>query len=186
MARPATDPAGWRDIPGYDGAYQISWEGQVRTWRYRGSRYLKEPKLLTQYVRKPRGNSRRSGRRYVKLTDPSGRAKEVAVIRLMVEVWLGGYPPGKVAYHKNGDLTDHCCTNIGFTTPRELGRKTGAKSRRTVVAKVNEAGEVVAFYPSARKAAKANHMSYQAVLDRCNGKIKKPFALDGHTYRFDK
>ena len=54
------------------------------------------------------------------------------------------------------------------------------------VAKVTPAGEIVAVYQSARAAAKANHMSYQAVLDRCNGKVKKPYALDGHTYIFDK
>ena len=180
------DATGWRDIPGYDGAYQISWEGQVRTWRWRGDHFLKEPKVLAQYIRKPRGKARRSARRYVKLTDPSGRVKEVAVIRLMVEVWFGGYPPGKVAYHKNGDTTDHCYTNIGFIEPRKLGQLTGAKAKRQPVAKVNEAGEVVDIYPSARKAAKANHMSYQAVIDRCHGKIKKPFALDGHTYRYEK
>lgn len=186
MARRTADATGWREIPGYDGAYQISWEGQVRTWRWRGTHYLKEPKLLVQFVRKPRGNNKRSARRYVKLTDPQGRTKDVAVIRLMVEVWFGGYPPGKVAYHKNGNTADHCYTNIGFITPRELGKLTGAKSRRMPVAKVNKAGEVVAFYSSARKAAKANHMSYQAVLDRCHGKIKKPFAIDGYTYRFEK
>lgn len=185
MERPEVDATGWRDIPGYDGAYQISWEGQVRTWRWRGAHFLKEPKLLTQYIRKPHGGGRRSARRYVKLTDPDGRAREVAVIRLMVEVWFGGYPEGKVAYHKNGDTTDHCYNNIGFISPRKLGQMTGAKSRRRPVAKVNEAGEIVALYPSARKAAKSNHMSYQTVLDRCNGKVKKPFALDGHTYRFD-
>ena len=181
------DPAatGWRDIPGYDGAYQISGEGQVRSWRWRGDQFMQEPKIPRQYMRKPRCGGRRSARRYVKLTDGQGRGKEVAVIRLMVLTWFGGYPPGKVAYHKNGDLTDHCYTNIGFATPRELGRMTGGKSRRRSVAKVNAAGEVVAFYPSARKAAKANHMSYQTVLDRCNGKVKKPFALDGYTYRFD-
>lgn len=36
-----------------------------------------------------------------------------------------------------------------------------------------------------REAAKANHMSYQTVLDRCNGKVKNPYALDGFTYRFE-
>ena len=77
-------------------------------------------------------------------------------------------------------------TNIGFIEPRKLGQLTGAKAGRQPVAKVNEDGEVVAIYPSARKAAKANHMSYQAVIDRCHGKIKKPFALDGHTYRYEK
>lgn len=191
MAKTASKARGcpvdeWLDIPGYEGAYQISWGGLVRTWRWRGEHYLKEPKLLTQYVRHPRCNGKKSRRRYVKLTDAAGRSKEVAVLRLMVEVWFGGYPPGMVAYHKNGNLTDHSYNNIGFATPRKLGQMTGAKAKRKPVAKVNEAGEAVAFYSSAREAAKANHMSYQTVLDRCNGKIKKPFALDGHTYAFDE
>ncbi len=178
------DTNAWRDIPGYGGAYQVNFEGQIRTWRWRGEHWLKEPRLLTQYVRKPRGKSRRSGRRYVKLTDAGGKSREVAAIRIMADVWLGGCPPGKVAYHKNGVLTDHHYNNIGFATPQKLGQMTGAKSGRKPVAKVDERGEIVEYYPSARTAAKANHMSYQTVLDRCNGKVKKPYALDGHTYQF--
>lgn len=174
----------WRDIPGYEGAYQISRDGQVRTWRWRGEHFSKEPRLLTKYIRKAR-YGRKPKRQYVKLTDSRGKPKDAAVIRLMVITWLGGYPPGKVAYHKNGDTRDDSLNNIGFISSRELGRKTGGKSKRIPVAKVDEAGEVVAVYTSARQAAKANHLSYQSVLDRCHGKIRNPFALDGHTYRFD-
>lgn len=173
----------WRDIPGYGGAYQISREGEVRSWRYRGERRMKEPRPLRQYVTH---RGRESRRRVVKLTDEAGRAREVSVLGLMVDVWLGGRPPGLVPYHRNGDLGDHNVNNIGFATRAELGRLTGASASRMPVAKVTPAGEIVAVYPSARAAAKANHMSYQAVLDRCNGKVKKPYALDGHTYIFDK
>lgn len=175
----------WRDIPGYDGAYQISRMGDVRSWRWRG-RCSKKPHLLTQYKRQPRGNGHRSNRYYVKLTTPDGKAREVAVIGIMVDVWLGGRPPGMVAYHRNGDLADNCLHNIAFATPKELGTKTGAQSSRRPVAKVDKSGEVVSVYPSARAAARANHMSYQTVLDRCNGKVKNPYALDGHDYRFEK
>ncbi len=186
MTAPGNEAAWWRDIPGYDGAYQISRDGQVRTWRWRGAHYCAAPRLLSQFMRRPKGKTRRSGRRYVKLTDAAGRGKDVSVLRLMVEVWLGGYPKGKVAYHKNGNPADNSIGNIGFITPRQLGQLTGAKARRIPVAKVTEDGRIVAVYPSARKAAKANHMSYQTVLDRCHGKVKKPYALDGYTYRFEK
>lgn len=122
----------------------------------------------------------------MKLTDAQGRSKDVAVLRLMVEVWFGGYPPSKVAYHKNGRITDHHYNNIGFISRRKLGEITGGKSRRMVVAKVDPAGEIVALYPSARKAAKANYMSYQMVLDRCHGKVKNPYTVDGCTFRFEE
>lgn len=85
----------WRDIPGYNGAYQINRSGEVRSWRWRGEHLSKDARILTQYTRKPRGKTRRNARQYVKLTDPSGRARDVAVIRIMVEVWFGGYPPGE-------------------------------------------------------------------------------------------
>lgn len=172
----------WRDIPGYQGAYQINREGEVRTWRYREGKFLKTPKMLRPYMRK-RGAKGHS--RFVKLTAPDGRSKDVKVLRLVVDVWFGGCPNGKVPYHKNGDLNDNCVNNIAFTTREKLGKMTGAKSGRMPVAKVLPDGEVIEIYPSARAAAKANHMSYQTVLDRCNGKVKNPFALDGHNYVFD-
>lgn len=172
----------WRKIPGYGGAYEISWDGDVRTWRWRGTHFSKKPRLLTPYIRKRGG---RAIARVVKLTDEHGKANEVKVLTLMVDVWLGGQRPGLVPYHKNGDLSDNCANNIEFITPRELGQKTGGNARRRPVAKVTPDGEVVAVYPSARKAAAANYMSRQSIADRCNGKIKKPYALDGTTYVFD-
>lgn len=187
MKKAVGTPAEWRDIPGYNGAYQISWEGKVRTWRWRGDHFLKQPRLMIPYIRKPRGKAnRRSAREYVKLTDRNGVSRDVSVLGLMVKVWLGGCPKGMVPYHKNGITSDHCASNIGFATRKKLGKLTGAKASRMPVAKVDRNGEIVDLYPSARAAARANHMSYQAVLDRCNGKIKKPYALDGHTYIFDR
>lgn len=174
----------WKDIPGYGGAYQISPRGEVRSWRYRGEHFAKKPTLLTSYVKSSGTTARRV--RFVKLTDATGKAREVALLRLMVLTWYGGCPEGKVPYHKNGDLADHSLHNIGFITRRELGKKTGAKnSRRKPVKKIAPNNEVVAFYPSARAAAKANHMSYQAIIDRCIGRVKKPFALDGFNYQYD-
>lgn len=63
-------------------------------------------------------------------------------------------------------------------------RRIVKRSRRRPVAKIDSAGNVIAVYSSAREAARANFMSYQAVLDRCNGKVQKPYVLDGFTYQF--
>lgn len=174
----------WREIPGYDGIYEVSRLGEVRSYRSRWG-WLTTPKLLTPYKRQPRGNGRRSNRVFVKLTDGHGKAREVPVLNIVVDVWKGGRPPGMVAYHINGDTTDNRAANIGFTTQTELGRKTGGRSRRRPVSKINQDGVVVEFYPSARQAARANNMSYQTVMDRCNNKVKKPYALDGFNYQWD-
>ena len=174
----------WRDIPGYNGDYQISREGEIRSWRYKGERRRKMPWLMHPYARytSSRPNSRR---RFVTLYDQDGKGHAIPVLRIMCDTWLGGCPEGKVPYHKNGDLADHNINNIGFTTKQELGKMTGAKASRRPVLRVDRSGEVVAVYPSARAAARANFLSYQSVIDRCNGKVKRPYALDGHTYRYD-
>ena len=173
----------WRDIPGYGGAYQISFDGGIRTWRWRGERHSRYPRPMVQYLR---GGGKWSRRRYVKLTDNNGKSREVVVLHIVVDVWLGGCPPGMVPYHKNGDLSDHCANNIGFATREDLGRMTGARSRRIPVVKLNRSGQIVETYTSAREAGRRNHMSYQTVINRCHGKVKNPYALDGHTYEYDR
>ena len=171
-----------RDIPGYGGRYKVTDLGEVRSYWWRGQPMkngkYRVLKAFTHHADKSR-------RRYVKLTQSDGHSELVPVINLMVQTWSNGPPPGKVAYHKNGNLSDNSIYNIGFITRQDLGRRTGAASRRRPVAKIALSGQVVAHYSSARTAAKENHMSYQTVLDRCNDKVKQPYALDGHTYIFD-
>lgn len=176
----------WRIISGFGGAYEISREGEVRSWRRRGAeKEAKKPRLLVPFLRE-RGQGETGRARFVKLTDADGRTHDVKVLHLMVNTWLGGPRDGLVPYHKNGDLNDHNVNNIGFTTRQLLGKATGGTGKRIPIAKIAPSGEVVALYPSAHAAGRANHVSSQAILNRCNGKVKKPFALDGHNYRFER
>lgn len=93
--------------------------------------------------------------------------------------------PGMCLKFKNGIKTDTCLGNLEWITKTDLGKKTGANSRRQPVIKIDQSGEVVGFYPSARDAARKNFMSYQTVMDRCNGKCKSKFAPDGYRYEWE-
>lgn len=167
----------WRQVPGFAGQYQVSFLGEVRRVYKSG-----KTRMMTPYKRqKPKG---RSSAFYVKLSDGKWHGKDVAVAHLVAAVWLGGVPEGMVTYHKNGDTKDNRVSNIGFIKRQELGKLTGALSGCMPVAKINKSGEVVALYPSARQAAKKNHMRDQTILDRCHKRVKKEFALDGFSYRF--
>lgn len=152
----------WKDIPGYCGKYQASWEGQVRRVFLSG-----KTRLMTPYHKKMSG----SQRLVVKLTR-DGKAKEVALMRIIAETFHGKCPNGSVPYHRNGMQEDNCANNIAYISKRELGRKTGPQSRRRPVAKIDLDGAVIEFYSSARECAKKNYCSYQTVTDRCNGKVK--------------
>lgn len=173
-----TVKAWWKDVPGYDGKYQASRAGEIRHVYDSG-----RTRTLTPYRKKSKVTRRRL---FVHLTK-DGKTKETAVSKIVAEAFIGMTPPGLVLYHINGDVTDNRVDNLGFISRSELGRMTGPKSnKRKAVFKVNSAGEEVDVYPSARAAAKDNHMSYQTVIDRCKGKTKNPFKWYDYTFRYEE
>lgn len=162
----------WRTIDGYGGRYQVNPFGEIRR--------ICRKKIVRLAAYNKRGDW------IVKLSFERN-AKEHLVAHLVAAAFLPRPSSKLVLWHKNGVLSDNFVGNLEWISRHELGRRTALLAdKRKCVAKVTPEGEAVAFYPSARAAARANHMSYQTVLDRCNGRVKKPFALDGHTYVFDE
>ena len=165
----------WKDIPEYSGKYQADREGNVRRLYSSG-----KSKLMTAYPKK----STRNKRLVIKLT-MDGKSKEVTLLEIMARTFLGPSPKGYVPYHKNGIQSDNYINNIAYISRKDLGKITGKNSRRKPVAKINKNGEIIEFYSSAREAARKNYMSYQTVIDRCNGKCKSAFAPDGYAYAWE-
>jgi hypothetical protein len=104
------------------------------------------------------------------------------VSNLVANAFLGPRPSGYVTYHRNFCKSDNSVVNLTYITQKELGRKTGSESKRRSVVKINQAGEEVEIYKSAREAGRENYMSYQTIIDRCNGKVKSTYAPDGFKY----
>lgn len=174
-----SDPPGWwRDIPGTDGKYQCSKEGKVRRIHKNGNTSQLRPYVLCQ-------SCHRSTRQHVHLT-VNGKAKIVTLLSVIVRTWLPPAPDGMTYHHANGNMYDNRISNIRLIDRSVLGRKTGGKSRSHCVEKVDPDGNVVELYSSARAAAKAENMSHESIRQRCNGKIKAPYALTGYTYRWEK
>lgn len=127
-----------------------------------------------------------SAKRFVHLTDLEGHRREVSAAKVVAETFLGPVPPGMAIFHKNGNPADNSVWNLVFRTPEEIGRMTGADSTRRPVLKFSATGELLECYSSARQAAKQNYFSYQAIIDRCNGKCKRHvLAPDGNYYAWD-
>lgn len=164
----------WKDIKGYEGKYQVSYKGEVRRIYKSG-----KTRKLTPYIKQ---NSREI--LFIGLTK-DGIKKEFPVHTLVAKAFLGEPKENEVIYHKNGLIRDNWASNLEYIDRKKLGKMTGAKSRRKPVVKIDSNGEMVDFYPSARQAAKENHMSYQTIIDRCNRKIKSPFAPDGYAYAWE-
>ena len=169
----------WRPIEGYEGTYEVAYNGKVRRLWMRA-----DPSELTPYVKKTMHKSANRKTLYVGLV-LDGKKKVFAVHHLVAKAWLPPKKKEECIYHINGIHTDNWAINLAYALPKDLGKLTAQKAGGRIVAKLDETGETVAVYTSARKAAKAGFMSYQTVIDRCNGKNVGPFAPDGYAYAWE-
>lgn len=172
--KPDDDIYFWKDIPGYNGRYQISREGVVRRI------YKKGVRDLCQFKKKAHRSEL-----FVKLCKYDCY-RDCLVGYLVAITWIGPPPKDMVAYHKNGIISDNRVENIGYITRSELGRISGDKtSKRNIVFKIDSNGNVVEIYRSARAAARDNYMSHQTMLDRCHNRVLNPYVMDGYDYQFE-
>jgi integrase/recombinase XerD len=93
----------WRDIAGYDGAYQVSDLGQVRNTQT--SKILQPIKM-------------KNGRLYVTLSS-DGFQRKCTVHGLVASAFLGDCPPGHEIVQKDGDYTHNEASNLEYVTRRE-------------------------------------------------------------------
>lgn len=105
----------------------------------------------------------------------------IPVTRLMANAFMGGVPEGCGVFHKNRAKLDNELENLEFRPLKSCG---GVTSKKPVL-KIDRHGNIVEIYRSAKEAAKKNHMSASAMYERCQGKIKNPFRLDGYRYRYE-
>ena len=168
----------WRDVPGFDGVYQVSTFGRVRKIWPKGT--------VTMVARMKKTCGRSSNKRAprVKLRLPDGRYVTPTVLKVMADTFMD-VTEGCVPVCKNGLHDDTSINNIAIMTYSELGKRYGALAKRKPVVKIDSNGDIVAFYSSVREAARDNYMSSQTVIDRCNRKLKRDHLKDQYTYRWD-
>ena len=97
----------WKDIPGYEGRYQVSTLGFVR------SIMRKKPQVLTLRTYK------NSPYYKVQLIDAAGKRKWHRVHRLVYITFIGPIPEGLVIDHISGDRTDNSVENLRAVTVAE-------------------------------------------------------------------
>lgn len=160
----------WVKIEGYRWPYRIDEEGHL------------EKCVDNVWIRLQPYLSGRQ-RACVKMQTKEGKRKDVPLVNLMANAFMGGKKPGECIIHKNGSKLDCYLGNLQKMTLSECG-KLSSRNRRRAVAKIDRKGHIVQIYPSAREAAQKNHISQTAVWHRCNNMLKHPFELDGHNYKY--
>jgi HNH endonuclease/NUMOD4 motif len=106
----------WRDVTGYEGFYQVSDEGRVRSlWRllpHAVKAGVRKPKLILKY------GSNNQGRQQVTLSR-DGESRRFQVHRLVLAAFSGPCPDGLEGLHGDGDHTNNRISNLRWGTHAE-------------------------------------------------------------------
>lgn len=118
----------WQDIEGYEGKYQVSNTGKVKSLNYNNTG---KPKELTQ-------KSNRYGYMEVKLSK-NNKTKNFLVSTLVGKAFIPNKYPDKIISHISEDVTDNSVGNLKWVYKSEMlfneykrGRRKGTPSENTI------------------------------------------------------
>lgn len=155
--------AKWRDVPGYEGLYKVSDQGEVKSLR---------SGCLVAVIRG----------QYVNLSK-GGRMEKLKVSYVVARVFVANPEMRPYVIHVNGDRRDHRAENLIWSEkPDEIvrGRRAG-RSRRAVVC-YSESGELVGRWGSLTEAAEAVGVARQGIMRVCSGKGRR---CGGYIWRYE-
>lgn len=137
----------WKDIVGYEGLYQVSNLGRVKSLNYRRTGKTKEMKPGTD----------KNGYRYICLM-VEGKARYYKVHRLVYEAFVGPIPYGHEINHINEEKADNRVENLEIVSHKTninhgtCSARSGEKHRQEVV-QYNLQGTTLKTWSSMSQAA---------------------------------
>lgn len=166
----------WKDIPGYEGLYQISNMGRVKSLP-RNDKFCKRPVavILKPFV---------CGSGYQEVILAIKRRRKPKLIhRMVAEAFVPNQSGKREVNHKDGDRSNNRHTNLEWVTPSEniqhsydeLEHK--AYSRKVVCV---ETGEV---FDSIKEAAESKGLKLPLIWKCCNGKQK---TTGGYHWKYEE
>lgn len=105
----------WKDIYGYEGIYQVSNKGRVRSQTRKVWNYMKPGRVLKPY-RKPNDYM------HVNLRKDGGGDKHAYVHRLVAQAFLPNPDCLPEVNHKDFDKTNNCVDNLEWVSDKENKR----------------------------------------------------------------
>lgn len=99
----------WKDIKGYEGLYQVSNLGRIKSLcGWNGKEYIAREKILNPYKQKANKNYYRS---VVKLRNKK-ESKDMKVHRLVAETFIPNPNKFPIINHKDGNPLNNCVENL--------------------------------------------------------------------------
>lgn len=172
----------WKDIPGYEGLYQASSEGQIRSTEGKttsNARYSK--RVWKSRVLKGRGDNRATGKRVSLWKD--GKEKDFLVARLVATTFLGDPPDGYTVNHIDGNRMNNAVCNLEWLTLADNirhGFDTGLYAKSQKIVRLSDGNKILVF-PSMSGASRFLGRNERYVSE-CHSKGRNAISANGVSY----
>ena len=132
----------WKPVVGFEGRYEVSDMGRVRSLIKKDSRGQKRSPGILAKTKEKRGEGRVT-REFVTLMAKKAVRKQCSVHKLVVEAFLGKAPEGKEICHNNGNPIDNRLSNLRYDTHKnnekdKLTHGTSLRGERNPKAKLTK------------------------------------------------
>ena len=164
----------WKDIPDYEGYYQVSNMGRVRSVDREVRHSSGGMRILKEKVLKPVMN--RDGYLKVGLWK-DGKMKKFTIHRLVYSAFCGEIPNELQVNHIDEDKTNNKLENLNLMTPKQNSNwgtrnERFAKTQSKPVVALDEDGNVVFEFSSVREAGR-NGFNSGNLTECCLGKRRR-------------
>ena len=149
----------WKDIPGYEGIYQVSNLGKIRSLKYNKVRILRPSKNGSGY--------------YTVLLYLNNVAKNLSIHRLVWSAFNGPIPEGLEINHKDEDKANNALLNLELVTRKEnmnygTAIARSAKKRSKSVIQFDKNGIFIKEWPSLNEIQRQLGYSASNILNCCH------------------
>lgn len=158
----------WKSIDGYDGLYEVSDQGRVKSLWHGKEKILKPVKQQNGYL-------------YVTLYKEGKR--QSTVHSLVAKAFIPNPQGLETVNHKDEVKTNNCVSNlewmrrednVAYSQPQLTERKVQMFDKST--------GELLATFPSLSEAARVTRINQGNICKCCNGKLK---SAGGYGWRYN-